>query len=279
MRIFLLPAARRCRSARDAGYGPGSVNALIPEKRHPAEGDPLETKIDLLERLAALEGAVRAADEQRRDFERRFRAATRRARLAGAVALVAAVGAAAWTASPEARAQVGVTLASLNARLNAVEAKTAPISVAGTSFIITGKNVFIQDGSGQTDGGTGLGNLTVGYNPLRNSPGLPDVRTGTHNLIVGTGNNYTSFGGLVVGVFNEISAPYAVVCGGGFNTASGLASTVSGGSGNTASDNSAAVSGGSGNTASGLGSSVSGGSGRSAPGALNWAAGGLFQAD
>jgi hypothetical protein len=44
-----------------------------------------------------------------------------------------------------------------------VEAKTAPISVDGFSFTISGKNVFIQDGLGATESVSGLGNLTVGY--------------------------------------------------------------------------------------------------------------------
>ena len=55
-------------------------------------------------------------------------------------------------------------IAALNARLLAVEGKTAPIGVAGTDFVIAGKNVFIVDGSGDTESHSGLGNLTVGYN-------------------------------------------------------------------------------------------------------------------
>src|SRR5262249_5502588 len=139
-------------------------------------------------------------------------------------------------------------IASLKNRLTVVEAKTAPISVAGTDFVITGKNVFIQDGSGFTEGGTGLGNLTVGYNALRGK-GV-DVRTGTHNLILGDQNNYSSFGGLVAGNFNTISGQYATVSGGDNNTASGDCATVSGGHSNTTSGLNATVSGGAFNTAS-----------------------------
>ena len=41
----------------------------------------------------------------------------------------------------------------------------------------------------------GLGNLIVGYNEL-GTPG-EDNRTGSHNLVVGHGNSYSSFGGWV----------------------------------------------------------------------------------
>ena len=81
-----------------------------------------------------------------------------------------------------------------DARIAALEAKTAPLSVVGDSFVITGKNVYIVDGSGTTDSDTGLGNLTIGYNASAAHLGVPDVRTGSHNLIVGDGNNYSSFG-------------------------------------------------------------------------------------
>jgi hypothetical protein len=180
-------------------------------------------------------------------------------------------------------------IAALNARLLAVEGKTAPISVAGTDFVIAGKNVFIVDGSGATESDSGLGNLTVGYNALRAVGG--DARTGTHNLILGDRHNFTSYGGLVAGDANEISRPYATVTGGSANTASGYAATVCAGEFNTASGVQASILGGKFNTASGDNSSVgggnhnqaqaddssvSGGLGRVAPFLYNWAAGGLL---
>src|SRR5207248_3118942 len=130
----------------------------------------------------------------------------------------------------------------LTTHVTALQTLTAPLSLSGTDFIITGVNVHIVDGSGFTDdnvpgGGTltGLGNLTIGYNGLRDDFSYPDVRTGSHNLILGDQNNYSSYGGSVAGVFNNILGPYAYVSGGSGNTASGIASTVSGGAFNTAS--------------------------------------------
>jgi hypothetical protein len=182
-------------------------------------------------------------------------------------------------------------ITALSNRLLAVEAKTAPIGVAGNDFTITGKNVFIRDGSTQTDGGTGLGNLTIGYNALRGI-GSIDARTGTHNLILGDQNNYTGFGGLVAGEFNAITNEYASVSGGFNNTASGRRASVSGGSFNEAMNTGSSVSGGSFGIATGVSSSISGGflnqamgdastvSGgelRVAVAENDWVAGGLFQ--
>lgn len=183
-------------------------------------------------------------------------------------------------------------LASQNTRVQNLEAKTAPIAVVGTQMTITGVNVFIQDGSGSTASNSGLGNLTIGYNGLRGF-GSDDTRTGSHNLVLGDLNNYSSYGGLVVGYFNTIANEYASVSGGFNNTASGRRAAVSGGSFNSALNTGSAVSGGSGSSAEGISASVSGGflnraigdsstvgggQLRVAPGDLNWVAGLLFQA-
>ena len=187
--------------------------------------------------------------------------------------------------------QVDATLAAHGSRIVAVETKTAPIQVSGRNFVITGKNVFIQDGSGNTASSTGLGNLTIGYNALRGF-GFVDNRTGTHNLVLGDLNNYSSFGGAVFGYFNTISNEFASVTGGFNSTASGRNSSVSGGSYNSAINTGASVSGGSGSAAEGISasvsggflnraigdsSSVSGGQQRHAPLKHNWVAGTLLE--
>jgi len=73
----------------------------------------------------------------------------------------------------------------------------------------------------------GVGNLIVGYNELGNLFG--DDRTGSHNMVVGHGNSYSSFGGLVATQDNTVSGPFSSVTGGWINTASGARSSVSGG--------------------------------------------------
>jgi hypothetical protein len=117
----------------------------------------------------------------------------------------------------------------------------------------------------------GLGNLIVGYNEPRAF--AENVRTGSHNVVVGSQHNFSRFGGLVVGNFNTISGDFASVSGGLGNTASGEFSSVSGGAGNMASGFAASVSGGQENTVSGEFSSVSGGENITEETEFGWAAG------
>lgn len=106
--------------------------------------------------------------------------------------------------------------------------------VNGPHIIFNGVNVHIQSGSGATvDTTTGLGNLIIGYNETDPSVGLP--RTGSHNLVGGQMNSFSSSGGLVFGMRNAIRGQYAAVLSGERNTASGANSSILGGGQNTAS--------------------------------------------
>jgi hypothetical protein len=129
--------------------------------------------------------------------------------------------------------------------------------------VIAGANLRLVNGLRATATRNGLGNLLVGYNEAREGE---NVRTGSHNVVVGQGHNFSSFGGLVVGRQNEISGAFAAVSGGFDNTASGASAAVSGGIFNRASGASAAVSGGFDNTASASATSVCGGRGNTAGG-------------
>lgn len=123
------------------------------------------------------------------------------------------------------------------------------------NIYLTGANLNIRSGSGRTYGAVnGLGNLIIGYNESDS-----DTRTGSHNLVVGPYQSYSSYGGFLAGFANTISGPFSSVSGGAGNTASGPYSSVSGGGWNTASGDFSSVSGGAENTASGYASSVSGG--------------------
>lgn len=131
-------------------------------------------------------------------------------------------------------------------------------------IVISGVNVYIQDGLGTTECGSdspypvhdcnGKGNLIVGYD-LDNG----DLKTGNHNLVIGDGHTYTSYGGFVAGRNNEISNSWASVTGGATNVASGSRASISGGRDNVASGTFSSVGGGDFNIASGIKSSVSGG--------------------
>lgn len=145
----------------------------------------------------------------------------------------------------------------------------------GDDIFITGANLRVVNGLGQTDSSNSVGNVIIGYNEERDPFLFTNDRSGSHMLVVGSEHNYTSFGGIVVGLENTTSGAFASVSGGRLNTAiataasvsggftnqaSGAFSSVSGGNLNVASQNSASVSGGLRNRASGFFSSVSGGS-------------------
>src|SRR5262245_36617218 len=152
-------------------------------------------------------------------------------------------------------------------RLAALEYKLQYVSGGPNEVVITGANLRIVNGLGSTDTINGLGNLIVGYNESRQEfpgctpmdPFCADTRTGSHNVVVGRFDNFSSFGGLLAGEFNETSGAFASVSGGHQNTASGDGSSVSGGRANTASGDGSSVSGGLANRASVVESSVSGG--------------------
>lgn len=138
---------------------------------------------------------------------------------------------------------------------------------------VTGANLQVVNGAGKTDSTNKLGNLIVGYNEAPTSPIL--TRDGSHNIILGMQNRYTSYAGLIGGYQNTISASYSVVLTGSANIASGSYSSITGGSKNRASKQYASVSGGSSNTASGDHSSVSGGSNNQASGDYSSTNGGI----
>ena len=149
-------------------------------------------------------------------------------------------------------------------RVAALEELLKHFSREGKEIFITGANLHLVNGLGRTNCGTeeepipdcpnGLANLIVGYNESRPEAFGEDIRTGSHNVVVGQRHNFSHFGGLVVGDLNTISGDFAM--------ASGLFSAVSGGRFNTASAFAAAV---------------SGGQDRTAPGDFDWVAGSLVE--
>ncbi|HET6383705.1 MAG TPA: hypothetical protein VFJ58_09960 [Armatimonadota bacterium] len=120
---------------------------------------------------------------------------------------------------------------SINADLGPLQAKTQFISVNGSEMTIAGANLTIVNGLGHTDTTNGLGNLILGYNKLDASAFGPS-HTGSHNLVIGDDHQYLSYGGLVAGFDNGISAPYACVSGGTYNFATATGASISGGDGN-----------------------------------------------
>jgi len=202
----------------------------------------------------------------------------------------------------------GTHLADLQARNDNLEARLArleglleSVSLAqgGQTVRFTGVNVQIVSGSGSTDADppNGLGNLIIGYNELRgedcdetNGPscdypmtGCPpsdydwcncwNSRWGSHNLIIGSGNNYDGSGGFVGGRFNTIGGSFSSVTAGQCNRTENRLASVSGGLANRAAGVAATVVGGARNYAGGEMSSVVGGDGSDALGIRSIAGG------
>lgn len=131
------------------------------------------------------------------------------------------------------------------------------------SLLLDGLNLAIRNGSGAQDAVNGLGNVVVGYDAPNPDPSRN--KSGSHNVVVGTGNGYTSHSGIVSGDQNFVGSAFAaaiggqgngaferwgaVVIGGTRNDARGQTSTVIGGDANTSTGGSAVVLGGISNTA------------------------------
>ncbi len=105
-------------------------------------------------------------------------------------------------------AQLQVLVAGLTSRVEALEAKLAHVSVSGNDIVVSGANLYVNNGTGSTSGPVnGLGNVVIGYNELR---GAGDDRSGSHNLVVGSRNNYSSYGGFVGGLQAGTTTPFSI---------------------------------------------------------------------
>jgi len=166
------------------------------------------------------------------------------------------------------------SLASFTANVRQLLTTFAGVTRVADSIYFDHVNVNVRNGLGRTDSVNGLGNLIVGYNKPRGD--TTDHRTGSHTLVIGDQQSFTSYGGILVGFRNTVSAPWASISGGTYGVASGLAASVSGGNSNTASESGSSVSGGVGNNASGVAAWVGGGLDNSAQGRYSTVSGGYY---
>jgi len=181
----------------------------------------------------------------------------------------------------------------------------------------SGVNLQVVNGTNSTESVNGVGNLIIGYDETNTSARIvcslaTDIngnslttesaclaaggtvaierKTGSHNLVMGSQNSYSSAAGIVAGRGNFITGLYASNLGGTGNLTSGqfavnvagqgnhpvgIASAILTGANNTASSNNASVSGGSSNTASFVGATVSGGFRNTASGPQSNVTGGI----
>ena len=148
-------------------------------------------------------------------------------------------------------------------------------------------NVYIQNGTGNTEDLNGKGNLFIGYN---RTDGTLE-RSGSHNLIVGDLHSFTAHTGLVTGNENQILAnyavalgttrsqatnEYAVAIGGEYSHVSGMYGTAIGGGFNSVSGPHSVALGGYSNLATGAFSAAAGGQSNIVHGDYATVAGGNF---
>jgi len=179
----------------------------------------------LMARIEALEGEVRELSAQKAAAERRAQ------QYRGMIGVAAVCCLILWPlvaggANGDRRG------GPLPARVAALEDLLSNFSRRGNDVYVTGANLHVRNGMKATGSLNGLGNLIVGYNEPRAEDDLS--RLGSHNLVLGSRQNYSSYGGVVAGAFNEISAPYASVLGGAGNVAAAPNAAILGGRGNVA---------------------------------------------
>jgi hypothetical protein len=151
------------------------------------------------------------------------------------------------------KAQVDSLVNGLQAQITVLQGLLQHFSRNGNEVAITGANLHIVSGSGSTAGTVnGLGNLIIGYNEAPTEV----RRTGSHNLVIGAENNFTSYAGVAAGQRVEIAAPYAAAVGGINSFISGTNSAVLGGTNGVVDGAYAAIVGGDYNTAHGQSSVV-----------------------
>jgi hypothetical protein len=122
-----------------------------------------ETMESLRERLEALENQTQALARQTRGVERRLHCWRAIARGAAVLGLLS------W-ALPSGEAQVELSARAnkgLERRIAALEYKLQHITSGPDDVTITGANLHIVNGLGETETTNGLGNLIVGYNETR----------------------------------------------------------------------------------------------------------------
>ena len=85
-------------------------------------------------------------------------------------------------------------ITSLQSQVSSLKSTLAGVTRVGKTLKLTGMNVQVLSGSGSTGGAVnGLGNVIIGYDE---SPG---AQTGSHNLVLGDHQAFSSYGGLIAG--------------------------------------------------------------------------------
>jgi hypothetical protein len=260
----------------------GALSTCAWAQQPPAGGDLGQQVRDLRRQVGALQSTVRSLRSQLA-----AEAAARRSLQAAMDGLKNQLA----SIQADVRSLQGNSILDLNGYLTLDHSSGYPTA------LLQGINVQVVNGTGNTHSANGLGNLIVGYNRARTASPVCSLgaysnaadcrakggvwaqshKSGSHNFVGGDFNSYSGWGGLVVGIENAVTAPYATITAGALNLASGDLSSISGGSTNAATGMYGVVSGGLGNTAAGSFASLSGGARRTALGSEDWVGGALLQ--
>lgn len=229
----------------------------------------------LNDRIQQLEARCEKAEFRALSLETRYSLEARKLRILGGIAAVMVVTT--LIATPNNRAlaqgygeslhQLITDVTTLKTEMLAVQNKTQFMSVNNKTTLFTGCNLQVVNGLGATNGNpsdplntsndyvtNGLGNIIIGYNYS-----YGQKETGSHNLILGDENSYSSYGGIVSGLTNTINGAYSSVYGGQYNHSNGDLSVVSGGYQNDSVGVSSTIIGGELNVSTGFASSILGG--------------------
>jgi hypothetical protein len=162
------------------------------------------------------------------------------------------------------------------------KASVAPPTEGTGNLVVAGGNVHVVNGAGATATNNGRGNVIVGYsaeptsadgNWVDSTP-VADRRSGSHNLILGDANGWTSYGALIAGYGTLSGEPYCGALGGTGNSCVGTFGAVVAGTANQVRNQSAATLGGRELDAAGLSAVTAGGWGNVSSGDYGIAGGG-----
>jgi len=131
---------------------------------------------------------------------------------------------------------IDILIATLSNKVDALELLTGSMSLDGNDLFFTGINLHIRNGLGYTCGAAscaaattnGTGNLILGYNEIDTIDTPNPVRTGSHNIVVGYYNQYSSYGSLIIGQENYSAAGFTLNHGSKNTASQGFSATISG---------------------------------------------------
>lgn len=184
------------------------------------------------DRIAALEAALAAATAQINQLQNDLNAEVA-ARQAGDNSVTAAFASADAALQAQIDILNAIDVGAIDGRVSNIEETLTCVTydVVTRDLIFVGCNVHVRDGSGLTQGASGLGNLVVGYN--LDTGGVLN-RFGSHNVIIGDGQAYATSGHLLtrsLGSSNDMSvtigADLSETVAGNRSTAVGSDSSVS----------------------------------------------------